>query len=329
MSTVTLDRLLAALVAAQLATGLLTLRAGTEPTGLLFVAHGLLGGMLLVASVLKVRRSLPRAIRGRRWGRLVGALLVALLVAAALVGGFTWVASGRILSIGPWTVLTLHVWAALAVIPVLAFHLLPHRWRVVRPPSAGGISRRTVLAIGATAVAGAAVWLAAGALEAIQGGARRFTGSRLLPDGGIPPVTTFFGEGTPQIDAASWRLRIGGRVRREVAFSLDELATLGEVEVDPVLDCTSGWALRTTWRGVPLATLIERASPVHAATHVVVRSVTGWSTDLSLAEASDALLATRVAGQPLPPGNGAPARLVVPTRRGLDWVKWVDEIVVG
>lgn len=329
MATVTLDRLLAGLVAAQLATGLLTLRAGTDATGALFVVHGLLGGMLLVASVLKVRRSLPRAIRTRRWRRVASSLVLTLLVATALVGGFAWVASGRILSIGPWTVLTLHVWAALALIPVLALHLLPHRWRAVRPPARLGISRRAFLATGLIAAGGGLAWLAAGALEAIQGGARRFTGSRLLPEGGIPPVTTFFGEGTPAIDAASWRLRVRGRVRRELSLGLDELAALGETEVEPVLDCTSGWAMRTTWRGVPVATLLERASPVHAATHVIVRSVTGWSTDLSLAEASDALVATRVAGQPLPAGNGAPARLVVPTRRGLDWVKWVSEIVVS
>ena len=329
MSTVTLDRLLAGLVAAQLATGLLTLRAGTDSTAALFVAHGVLGGMLLVAAVLKVRRSLPRAIRARRWGRIAGSLAVALLVAAALVGGFAWVASGRILSIGPWTVLTLHVWAALALVPVMALHLLPHRWRVVRAPTPGGLSRRAFLVTGVVAVAGAAAWAAAGALEAIQGGARRFTGSRLLPEGGIPPVTTFFGEGTPAIDIASWRLRVGGRVASELSLDLETLAAMGEAEIEPILDCTSGWALRTRWRGVPLATILAQAAPIDAATHVVVRSVTGWSTDLSLSEASEALLATHVAGQPLPAGNGAPARLVVPTRRGLDWVKWVDEIVVS
>src|SRR5919106_1595010 len=226
MSTVALDRLLAGLVAAQLATGLLTLRAGTESSAVLFIAHGLLGGMLLVAAVLKVRRSLPRAIRARRWGRIAGSLAVALLVAAALTGGFTWVASGRILSIGPWTVLTLHVWAALALVPVLVLHLLPHRWRVVRAPTPGGLSRRAFLATGLLAVAGGAAWAAAGALEAIQGGARRFTGSRMLPEGGIPPVTTFFGEGTPSIDTASWRLRVGGRVASELSLDLEALAAM-------------------------------------------------------------------------------------------------------
>jgi DMSO/TMAO reductase YedYZ molybdopterin-dependent catalytic subunit len=42
-----------------------------------------------------------------------------------------------------------------------------------------------------------------------------------------------------------------------------------------------------------------------------------------------ALLATEVAGQPLPVGNGAPCRLVAPDRRGLEWVKWVTEVEVS
>ena len=62
---------------------------------------------------------------------------------------------------------------------------------------------------------------------------------------------------------------------------------------------------------------------------VTVRSATGWSTRLPPDEVADALLATHVAGEPLPTANGAPLRLVAPHRRGLDWVKWVVEIEVG
>ena len=333
MTTATLDRLLAALVAAQIVTGLLSLRAGSPPTAPLFVAHGLMGGALLVAVVLKLRRSVPGAVAGRRWGRLAVGTLLAALTLAALVGGAVWVASGRILSIGPWTVLTLHVWAALALVPIAVAHLVPHRWRLIRPPRRRvgdtTLSRRTLLAMGAVAGLGVLVWAGTNVLDALQGGVRRFTGSRWLPPGGIPPPTTFFGEGTPRIDHDAWRLRIHGRVATDRSISLADLAALEPSATSAVLDCTSGWALETTWQGIPLASVLDLAGPSDAAHTVTVRSLTGWFARLPLEEARRAFLATGVAGQPLPAANGAPLRLVAPDRRGLEWVKWVTEIEVS
>ena len=50
---------------------------------------------------------------------------------------------------------------------------------------------------------------------------------------------------------------------------------------------------------------------------------------MSMEDARGAFLATGVGGIDLPAGNGAPCRLVMPDRRGLDWVKWVSEIRVS
>jgi len=72
----------------------------------------------------------------------------------------------------------------------------------------------------------------------------------------------------------------------------------------------------------------QLADPSAGAGRVLVKSATGWTASLGLAEAADCLLATAVAGVPLPLGNGFPVRLVVPGRRGLDWVKWVTEVEV-
>jgi hypothetical protein len=331
MTTAALDRLLAALVVAQLVTGLLSLRAGSPPTAPLFIVHGLLGGALLVAVALKLRRSVPGAVAARRWGRLAVGALLAVLTIAALAGGFVWVAGGRILSIGPWTILTLHVWAALALVPIVVVHLVPRRWRVLRPPAARTgppMSRRTLLATGALAALGAVAWTAANVLEAAQGGVRRFTGSRWLPSGGVPPPTTFFGEGTPPIDLDTWRLRVHGAVASVKSLTLRDLEALGQAETTAVLDCTSGWVLETTWQGVPLSRVLEAASPRLGAQTVTIRSVTGWFARMPMDEARRALLATGVAGQPLPDANGAPLRLVAPDRRGLEWVKWVDNVEV-
>lgn len=332
MSSAALDRTLAILLVAQLASGLLTLRSGVPTTAPLFWLHGLIGGTLLVAAAEKLRRSIGPAVRARRWGRLALGALLALLVAAALAGGFAWVASGRIWAIGPWTILTLHIWAALAIIPTVLFHLLPRRWRLLRPRANRGpprISRRTLLASGGVLALGAVAWGAANVLDVVRGGTRRFTGSRWLADGGIPPPTTFYGEGTPTIEGDAWRLTVNGRVARPLTLDRAALAALGEEVRDGVLDCTSGWVVRTVWRGTPLRAVLDAAGADPDATAVSIRSVTGWMVRLEQLDLDDALLATHVAGEPLPAANGAPLRLVAPRRRGLDWIKWITEIEVG
>lgn len=320
MSHAALDRILAVLVIALAGTGFLSLRAGTPASAWVFTVHGLLGGALLAATVWKLWRSGPRAIAAGRWRRLALAFAVALLVVGALTGGFLWVAGGDLLTVGSWTVLTLHAWFGLVLVPVIVVHLLPNRWRVVSTAPRAGVSRRTLLATGGLALAGIAAFGVTALLDGIRGGTRRFTGSRWLPPGGVPPPTTFYGEGPPPIDLDGWRLTVGDR-----RLGLADLRALGEVDRTAVLDCTSGWALETTWRGVPLMALLsipERGG-------IRVSSVTGWSTVLTADEARTALLATGVAGVPLPAANGAPCRLVVPGRRGLDWVKWVTEVALA
>jgi DMSO/TMAO reductase YedYZ molybdopterin-dependent catalytic subunit len=191
------------------------------------------------------------------------------------------------------------------------------------------LSRRALLAGGGLAFAGVGAFGAAAAVERVLGGERRFTGSRWLPAGGVPPATTFFGEGAPPVDGAAWRVAVAGLVDRPASLALDQVRALGETDLAAVLDCTSGWAIETAWRGVPLATVLDAVGVAAGARDVTVRSATGWSAHLPLAEARRCLLATGVAGDDLPLGNGAPVRLVVPDRRGLDWVKWVDRIEVS
>jgi DMSO/TMAO reductase YedYZ molybdopterin-dependent catalytic subunit len=335
MTNATLDRLLALLVVAMAVTGLLSLRAGSPAWAWLFALHGVLGGSLVAAVALKLRRSVPRARRAGRASRLAMGLAISLVASAALAGGFAWVAGGSILTVGTWTVLTLHAWIGLFLVPLVAIHLLPRRWRLLRPGPAAfrraqaGLSRRSVLAGAGLAAVGLTGYGLANLVERWRGGSRRFTGSRLLPSGGIPPITTFFGEPTPATDPGSWQVRIDGLVAVAGARTLADIRALGETDLTAILDCTSGWAIETGWRGVPLERVLAAARPSVGAREVTVRSVTGWSTSLPIAEARQCLLATGVAGQSLPPGNGAPLRLVVPDRRGVDWVKWVDRIEVA
>jgi hypothetical protein len=347
MTLSALDRLLGFLVALVGVTGLLTLRAGDPSLAVIYAAHAVTAWALAAAIGLKLARSVPRAVAARRWGRLALAGVVASLALSSVAGGIAWATGGRLLSISGWTVLTLHAYAGLALVPLLLVHLVPRRWRLLWPgrwlgwltggPRSGGRtprppaprwSRRSVLAAGALALVGVAGWGLGNAMDAVRGSERRFTGSRWLPRDGIPPSTTFFGEGVPTIAPGQWRLGVHGRVAHPASYTMAELQALAHSEVVAGLDCTSGWAVETTWAGIPTVAVLAAADPAPDASRVEVRSVTGWGAGLSLTEASRTLLATHVAGEPLPAGNGAPCRLVVPDRRGLDWVKWVTDIEV-
>ena len=343
MSSAALDRLLFVLVAASLATGVLTWRAGSSDTWWLYALHGVLAGLLLAGVLIKLYRSMAPAVRQGRVRQLSIAIPLAVLTLFSLIVGFAATGAGRLVELGPWTLLGWHAILGLLLVPFLLVHLLPRRWRLLRPrwrllrprrssaqvQAAPRVSRRALLAGGAMGIFGLTVWGVAGVLDLLGQRPRRFTGSRWLPSGGIPIPTTFFGEGAPPVDPATWRLCVRGEVDRPLDLSLADLRGLGTSDLTAVLDCTGGWAMETTWQGVHMGTVLEAARVRPTARHLEVRSLTGWGAALGLDEGRDTFLATAVAGVELSVGNGAPCRLVVPNRRGLDWVKWVSDVVVS
>jgi DMSO/TMAO reductase YedYZ molybdopterin-dependent catalytic subunit len=339
VSAAALDRLLAALIAGLAATGAVSLVAGVPGYAWLFLAHDLLAGLFAVAVVMKLVRSVPRAVRGRRWLRLAVASLVSVAALASLAAGFAWVAAGSLVWVDlpfiRWSLLTMHVVAGLVLVPFVLVHLLPRRWRVLRmrAPRATTpgrqISRRALLTAAAFGAASVLLVGGAGALDSLRSGARRFTGSRWLPSGtpGVP--TTFLGEPVPAVDVAAWRLRVTGRVGRPADHDLASLAALGATQVTAVLDCTAGWAIEATWTGVPLRTLLVQHGAAADVVRVDVVSVTGWRASLSAAAIDRCVLAWAEGGRPIPIEHGAPLRLVAPDHRGLEWVKWIDRIEVA
>ena len=269
-STPSLDRLLALLIAVEVATGGLTLVAGTPSLAWVFAIHGLVAGALLLSIGLKLARSVPRALAARRRIRLSVASAVTLTALGALAGGWIWVAAGRPLWLGSWTLLTIHAWAGLLLVPLVVVHLLPGRWRLLRAgpraiPEARRrfVSRRALLASLALVGVSLMAYSTADILDRALGGERRFTGSRALPPGGVPPSTTFLGDTVPPVDMATWAVRVHGAVTRDRAWSLGDLASLGEVEAVATLDCTSGWAM-TRSASPSTAGPPSRSGPVHS-----------------------------------------------------------------
>ena len=160
----------------------------------------------------------------------------------------------------------------------------------------------------------------------------------------------------PYVDAASWRLEVGGLVERPVSLSLDELRARPAVEVAVTMECAGNgrvhiephvfsqpWLLEAVgtarWRGVSVASVLEdagiRDGAIEALFTGLDRGIDGgeeqvYERSLPLDELlrGDALLAYEVNGQPLPPQHGYPLRLVVPGWYGMTSVKWLSRITV-
>ncbi|WP_438941425.1 molybdopterin-dependent oxidoreductase [Micromonospora deserti] len=139
----------------------------------------------------------------------------------------------------------------------------------------------------------------------------------------------------PQVDPATWRLRIHGRVRNPMTLSFADLLARPMVERYVTLACVSnevGGDLigNARWLGVPIRELLDEADPLEGADQVVGRSVDGWTCGTPTAvlrDGRDALLAVGMNGEPLPVEHGFPARMVVPGLYGyVSACKWVTEL---
>ena len=329
------DWSLFAAVALLLATGLLGLVTGDPGGWWVFAVHGAAGLALAVLVGWKLRRVRGRLAAGRWDRRVAASAVLAILTLAALATGVYWVSGGwfRVLA---WNGLVVHMALGVAVALVLLVHLT-YRWR---PPSRTDLDRRAAVTYAGLVVAAAATWAGQRTANRLLelAAPRRFTGSREADSlaGNAFPTTSWVADDPDPVDPESWSLRVGGRVSSPFEASYDELAPEGESEDDgaadagarALLDCTSGWYSVQDWRGVRVGDLLDRADPDPDAAWVRFTSVTGYRWSLPADEARDALLATRVGGDPLSHGHGFPLRLVAPGRRGFQWVKWVESVEV-
>ncbi len=306
--------LLAAL-AIVFATGAGAVASGTAAGRWVVIGHGAAGLLvvLLVPAKLRVIRAGLRRARHTRWL----SLALAGFVVAVLLLGFGY-STGVVRTVGGTDALWLHIALALALVPVLLWHLVA---RFVRPRKAD-LSRRTALRTGLLAGGAAGLYaVTAGAVEVTgaPGARRRFTGS--YERGSFRPAampnTIWLNDTAPLVDPGSWRLTVAG-----AAYPLTDLSGRS-VTRRALLDCTSGWYAEQDWSGVPVRDLI---GPVGDARSLLVRSSTGYQVRFPVDDIDSLLLALAVGGRPLSRGHGYPARLVAPGRRGFWWVKWVETL---
>lgn len=135
--------------------------------------------------------------------------------------------------------------------------------------------------------------------------------------------------GVPEIDVDGWIFTVEGLVEKELSLTYEEFRALPRVRVVSDIHCVTGWSrLDNMWEGVSARTIGELAGVRGEARHVIVRSVGGYTTNLSREDffQEDVLFAFKHDGEELTPEHGYPLRLVVPRLYFWKSAKWVTSV---
>jgi DMSO/TMAO reductase YedYZ molybdopterin-dependent catalytic subunit len=158
----------------------------------------------------------------------------------------------------------------------------------------------------------------------------------------------------PTIDAATWRLRVSGLVRRPLELTLEDIVKRPAMTLPVTMECAGNGRARlqprpvsqpwldeaigtARWTGTPLAVLLEEAGVLAEAIELVFRGADrgiqggreeNYGRALTIADAMrpEVMLVWAMDDEPLPPQHGFPVRLIVPGWYGMTSVKWLTSI---
>lgn len=166
---------------------------------------------------------------------------------------------------------------------------------------------------------------------------------------------------TPELDLASYKLRVEGAVEKPFEITLDEIKRLAQRKVTATLECAGNtrallnppasgvqWELgavsNAEWSGVPLGALLEKAGLKSNAVEVVLEGADkgepkndpkpvgeiafARSISIEKARRPEVLLAHGMNGSDLALSHGAPLRTVVPGYYGMSSIKWLTKVRV-
>ena len=169
-------------------------------------------------------------------------------------------------------------------------------------------------------------------LRALTGENPEYLDAAQMP---VTPLERFdtMGETDHEIDIATWRLRVTGKVSEELNLTYQELTALPKVEKKVLLICPGVFAYVGQYTGVSITGILEKAGadPEAGMVHVLgPRGERGTNKFYPMEDlkAGRVILAHRVNGATLPQKHGYPLRIVADGYYGHDWVKYVTEIRV-
>ena len=135
----------------------------------------------------------------------------------------------------------------------------------------------------------------------------------------------------PLVPLDQWSLTVKGAVIRPITWDWATFMAQPQVELTSDIHCVTQWSRYDNhWTGVATQHLLNVAGARTGASHVVLHSHDGYTTNMRLDQfaAADAVLAHAWQGEPISRDHGGPMRLVIPGLYFWKSAKWVRHIAI-
>ena len=119
----------------------------------------------------------------------------------------------------------------------------------------------------------------------------------------------------PTYAPGQWDLKIFGLVDKPFTINLDELKSMPAVTLLTDIHCVTKWSkFDTTWKGVRVRELFERAGMQAGAAYIMGHAEHGYTANLPLGDVllDESLVVYEYEGEEIEPIHGGPVRLLVP-----------------
>jgi len=145
------------------------------------------------------------------------------------------------------------------------------------------------------------------------------------------PFNAYYTEDeAPEVDAADFKLALGGLIDNKTPWTLDALYALPQETQITRHVCVEGWSAIGKWTGVRLAEFLRRIGADTTARYVHFTCAEGYSTSIDMPTAlhPQTQVTFRYDGEILPRKYGFPMKVRMPTKLGFKNPKYVVEMVV-
>lgn len=145
------------------------------------------------------------------------------------------------------------------------------------------------------------------------------------------PFNAYYSEAeVPHVDAASYKLKLGGRIRDKAPWTLEQLYALPQTSQVTRHVCVEGWSAIGKWGGVTFKTFLERVGADLSAKYIGFVCADNYYTSIDMPTAlhPQTLLTFRFGEEILPVKYGYPMKLRIPTKLGFKNPKHIMAIFV-